>query len=83
MNRRIDMNYELNDDKTVVTIILVDESNNNVTKHIKEYDLMKIDEIGMLYNQMLDDFGAEYDDDLADTIDRIVNKIEKEGADNE
>lgn len=83
MNRRIDMTYELNDDKTLVTITLVDESNNNVTKHIKEYDLMKIDEIGMLYNQMLDDFGAEYDDELADTIDRIVNKIEKEGADNE
>lgn len=83
MNRRIDMTYELNDDKTLVTIILVDESNNNVTTHIKEYDLTKIDEIGMLYNQMLDDFGAEYDDDLADTIDRIVNKIEKEGADNE
>lgn len=78
MNRRIDMTYELNDDKTLVTINLVDESNNNVTKHIKEYDLMKIDEIGILYNQMLDDFGAEYDDELADTIDRIVNKIEKE-----
>lgn len=83
MNRRIDMTYELNDDKTVVTITLVDENNYNVTKHIKEYDLMKIDETGMLYNQMLDDFGAEYDDELADTIDRIVNKIEKEGADNE
>lgn len=83
MNRRIDMTYELNDDKTLVTINLVDESNNNVTKHIKEYDLIKIDEIGMLYNQMLDDFGAEYDDELADTIDRIVNKIEKEGADDE
>lgn len=83
MNRIIDMTYTLSQDNTLLTIKLIDESDVNITKHIKEYNLIKTDDISLLYNQMLDDFGAEYDYDLADTIDRIVNKIAKEGANNE
>ena len=83
MNRTIDITYKLNDDKTMLTIDLIDESNNNITRYLKEYDLIKIDEPTILYNQMLDDFGAEYDDELASTLDRIVNKIEKVGGNND
>lgn len=83
MSRIIDITYKLNDDKTMLTIDLIDESNNNITRYLKEYDLTKIDEPMILYNQMLDDFGAEYDDELADTLDRIVNKIEKVGGNND
>ena len=83
MSRIIDITYKLNDDKTMLTIDLIDESNNNVTRYLKEYDLTKIYEPMILYNQMLDDFGAEYDDELASTLDRIVNKIEKVGGNND
>lgn len=83
MNRIIDITYKLNDDKTLLTIDITDESDNNITRYLKEYDLIKIDEPMLLYNQMLDDFGAEYDDEFASTLDKIVNKIEKEGANND
>jgi len=83
MNRIIDITYKLNEDKTLLTIDLIDESDNNITRYLKEYNLIEIDEPMILYNQMLDDFGAEYDDELAGTLDRIVNKIEKVGGNND
>lgn len=83
MTRIIDITYKLNDDKTLLTIDITDESDNNITRYLKEYNLIEIDEPMLLYNQMLEDFGAEYDDDLASTLDKIVNKIEKEGANND
>lgn len=75
MNRKIEINYKLNEEKTLLTIDLIDESKNNITRYLKEYNLIKIDDAMTLYNQMLDDFNAEFDDELADSIDKIVNKI--------
>lgn len=83
MNRKIDITYKLNDNLTLLTIDLIDESNNNITRYVREYDLIQYDEPMILYNQMLDDFNAEYDDELADTINRIVDKIGKESDKNE
>ena len=83
MNRTIDITYKLNYDGTILTIDLIDESNNNITRYLKDYNLVKIDEPTILYNQMLEDFGAEYDDELSSTLDRIVNKIEKVGGNND
>jgi hypothetical protein len=83
MNRKINMTYKLNEDLTLLTIDLIDESNNNITRYVREYNLIQYDEPMILYNQMLDDFNAEYDNELADTINRIVYKLEKESDKNE
>lgn len=81
MNRRIEMTYDYNNDN-LITIYLTDESENNITKQVKEYSIdiynkkptLEENQVNF-YNQMLNDFDAEYDDDLADIIDKIVKKI--------
>lgn len=78
MERNMYVNYKLNDDKSLLTVTLMEEGKNWIRKIVKEYDLIKIDEFTMLYNQMLDDFNAEYDDELAEMLDELTRKLEKE-----
>ena len=73
--RNIDLSYKLSDDKTLLTVNYTEENKKGYKNIIKEYDLINIDDTITLYNTMLDDFDAEYDDDLARLIDKLVNKI--------
>lgn len=75
MYRNIELNYKLNDKKTILTINYLEENKTGYKNIIKDYDLIKIDETSLLYNQILDDLSAEYDDILAELIDKTVNKI--------
>ena len=81
MERKIEMYFEYEDDGLII-VYLTDESENNITKQVKEYNIdiynkkLTLEENQVdFYNQMLNDFNAEYDDDLADIIDKIVKKI--------
>ena len=49
---------------------------NSIESTTIEYDLSKFDDlIVSFHNQVLDDFEAEYDDELANVIEYIVNEI--------
>lgn len=76
--RNINLNYKLSDDKTLLTVNYTEENKTGYKNIIKEYDLINIDDAMTLYNTILDDFDAEYDDDLARLIDKLVNKIMKD-----
>lgn len=78
MYRNIELNYEINEDKTVLTINYLEENKTGYKNIIKEYDIIKIDDSVTLYNTILDDLDAEYDDELAELIDKLVNKIIRE-----
>ncbi len=82
MNRKIEMYFKYNKElDTAISIYLVTEYENRVSVQAKEYNLIYDKNITLdenranFYNQMLVDFKAEYDDELAFVIDKIVNKI--------
>lgn len=75
MYRNIELNYEINEDKTVLTINYLEENKTGYKNIVKEYDIIKIDDSVTLYNTILDDLDAEFDDELAELIDKLVNKI--------
>lgn len=77
MNRKIELNYKLNKDKTKLIINFIEEKQTGFTSIIKEYGLFKIDESVELYNVILEDLNAEYDNELATLIDKLINKITK------
>lgn len=78
MYRNIETSYELNEKKDLLTISFLEENYKGFKNIIKEYDLSQFDNQMLLYNQMLDDFDAEYDDILADLLDKTTTKILKE-----
>lgn len=78
MYRNIELNYKLNETKTILTIEMIDETKVGFKSITKEYDLLQLDEESLIYNKALDDFGAEYDDLLAGLLDRLINKAIKE-----
>ena len=77
MYRKIELNYKLNEDKTLLTINYLEENATGFTNIIKEYNLIKVDEPTDLYNIILDDLDAEYDDELAELINKLLEKITK------
>lgn len=77
MYRKIELNYKLNEDKTLLTINYLEENATGFTNIIKEYNLIKVDESTDLYNIILDDLDAEYDDELAELINKLLEKIMK------
>lgn len=82
MYRNIEINYKLNEKKDVLTVNYKEELKAGYKSIIKEYDLIKYDESSLLYNQLLDDLDAEYDDILAELIDKTINKIMLENMEN-
>ena len=78
MYRNIELNYKLNEEKTILTIEMVEETTNSFKSITREYDLIQLDEQSLLYNKALDDFDAEFDDTLANLLDRLIEKAIKE-----
>lgn len=78
MYRNIELNYKLNEAKTVLTIEMLEETTNSFKSITREYDLIQLDEQSLVYNKALDDFNAEFDDTLANLLDRLIEKAIKE-----
>ena len=78
MYRKIELNYKLNEDKTLLTIDYLEENTTGFTNIIKEYNLIKVDESTDLYNIILNDLDAEYDDELTELINKLLEKIMKD-----
>ena len=78
MYRKIELNYKLNEDKTLLTIDYLEENTTWFTNIIKEYNLIKVDESTDLYNIILNDLDAEYDDELTELINKLLEKIMKD-----
>lgn len=81
MYRKIKGFYEIEDKNVVkgkdfVLITITEINKNSIESTTIEYDLSKFDSLVVsFHNQVLDDFDAEYDDELANVIDYIVNEI--------
>lgn len=73
MIRKIDL--EVRHYGLSVLIILTDKSKDNISRILKEYNLNDYETNVDLYNTMLDDFDAEYDDDLSDMIEGIAKQL--------
>ncbi len=78
MYRNIELNYKLNEEKTILTIEMIEETTNSFRSITREFDLIQLDEESLIYNKALDDFEAEYDDLLADLLDKLIHKAIKE-----
>lgn len=78
MYRKIELNYSLNDDKSILTIEMQEETTNSCQGLVKEYNLLEFDDNTILYNQTLDDFDAEYDELLANLLEKLIDKVLKE-----
>ncbi len=83
MNRNIKIVYGFSEDKKRLTIELTDTTENSINKCISEYNLEEYNNSVELYNTMLERYDAEYDDDLANVLDELSNKLVKEGVYNE
>lgn len=81
MYRKIKGFYEIEDKNVVkgkdfVLITITEINKNSIESTTIEYDLSKFDSLVVsFHNQVLDDFDAEYDDELANVIEYIVNEI--------
>ncbi len=81
MYRKIKGFYKIEDKNIVkgkdfVLITIIEINKNGIESTTIEYDLSKFDDLVVsFHNQVLDDFDAEYDDELADVVDYIVNEI--------
>lgn len=75
MDRELYVNYKINNDKTVLEVSVLEVVNNTLCSKTKSYDVIKCDDKMTLYNYMLDDFDAEYDDTLSLMLDKMLDKI--------
>lgn len=68
--------FNLSGDKKELYLIYINYEENSVSSVEKDYDLKKFDYMS-LYNTILDDLNAEFDDILAEMIDYIASKVMK------
>ena len=71
------LSYHLPGDKTEVYLEYIYEDDNHI-EQIQEKYFIKDKVNGDLYNEILMDLDAEFDDDLAICIEKLVDKIFKE-----
>lgn len=77
MFRKIEFNYSLSGDKTELYLHYTEETKNYICNINRDYNV-KGKSNGELYNNILIDLDAEYDDDLACTIEKLVDSVFKE-----
>ena len=78
MNRKIELEIRRNEENNdEILVVLTDVSKDNVLKIMKEYDLKDYanEKETNLYNQMINDFNVEYDNEIADMIDLLLEQI--------
>lgn len=78
MYRNIELNYKLNEEKTILTIEMVEETKEKYRGYSREYDLIKYDDEMLLRSQVIEDFEAQHDDLLASLLDKLINKMLEE-----
>lgn len=75
--RKIDMYYYF-DGESDVEFKLIEETLAHCQNYSFDYKLKDFNDWTKLYNKLLDDFDAEYDDKLADVIEMLVKQFWKE-----
>lgn len=70
------LNYNLSGDKSEVYLEYIYEEHNHIEEIQKDYSI-KDKSKGELYNEILDDLNGEYDDYVADIVDKMVDDIYK------
>lgn len=71
--------FNLSGDKKELYLTYINYEENSVSSVEKDYDLKKFDYVS-LYNTILDDLNAEFDDMLAEMIEYTVSKVMKKGS---
>lgn len=83
MERKINLELRRTiDNENDILIVLTDVSKDNVSKFMKKYDLRDFtgyDENDTnkvsFYNKLIEDFDAEYDEDLADMLELLIQQV--------
>lgn len=71
---KVKLKYDISNDKKELYLTYIKCEKNSIESIEKYYDLKKFDYMS-LYNTILDDLNAEFDDTLADMIDYMVKDI--------
>lgn len=79
MSRQIKLYYEISVDNKRITIEITDESGNSISRYVDEYAFNSFKDSTDFYNTMLEKYDAEYDDAFAEVLDKLSNKLKKEG----
>lgn len=75
--RKIEITYMISGDKNELYLIYITQSKNYISCINKDYSLTnKVS--GELYNEILEDLNGEFDDNLANCIDKMVDNVFKE-----
>lgn len=70
------LRYCLSGDKSEVYLEYIYEEHNHIEQIQKDYSI-KDKSKGELYNEILDDLDSEFDDNLADIVEKMVDDIYK------
>lgn len=79
--RKIEITCDFNHDGTIVTFTLREIEDEYYSSKEQYYDLNKYKTSTDLYNKLLDDFDAEYDDEVAHGFNRLCMQIYDEKED--
>ena len=79
--RKITVICDFNDTSDIVTFTLREEMKEYYESQEQDYDLTEYKTSIELYNKLLDDFDAEYDDEVANGFDRLCMQIFDEKED--
>lgn len=79
--RKITITYDFNYDKTTITFTLKEITDEYYSSLERQYDFKEYLNSTLLYNKLLDDFDAEYDDEIAYGLSELVNQIFNEKED--
>lgn len=71
--------YSVSDDKTELHMKYTEHRLGLIANIEKDYNLIEFDNVS-LYNTIIKDLDAEYDNQLADMIDEMVNVVIKKGS---
>lgn len=80
MKRKISLLYDMNKDKTMITITISDETSNSITRYTDEYMFKDFNNSVDFYNSLLDRYDAEYDEEFSNVLEELENRLVKEGV---
>lgn len=79
--RKIAITYDFNYDKTIITFTLKEIRDEYYSSLESQYEFKEYLNSTLLYNKLLNNFDAEYDDEIAWGLNTLVNQIFNEKED--
>lgn len=73
INKEYTINYMIKED--ILQITLFEKKGNKIICKVASYNLCEIDNKVTFYNRLLDDFNCEYNNELSNMFDMLVEDI--------